>query len=105
LILSSVLAELANLPMADSSSTLRTEAALEAYDSVRRPRAQKQLEQAAEVGRMIFFQDEEAGDDMSKILPKLQQGRFDWIWFHDIDKDVEKAVSRMKAKDAPTAQL
>jgi salicylate hydroxylase len=105
LILSSVLAELAKLPMADSSSTLRTEAALEAYDSVRRPRAQKQLEQAAEVGRMIFFQDEEAGDDMSKILPKLQQGRFDWIWFHDIDKDVEKAVSRMKAKDAPTAQL
>jgi salicylate hydroxylase len=54
---------------------------------------------------MIFFQDEEAGDDMSKILPKLQQGRFDWIWFHDIDKDVEKAVSRMKAKNAPTAQL
>lgn len=105
LIMSNVLEELAKLPATQANSISRIEAALEAYDSVRRPRAQKQLEQAAEVGRMIYFQHEETGDDMSKILPRLQQGRFNWIWFHDIDQDVAKAVSKMKAKDAPTAQL
>ena len=62
-------------------------AALAAYDSVRRPRAQKQLEQSAEVARMMFFQHEEAGADMNEILPRLQQGRFDWLWFHEAKAD------------------
>jgi salicylate hydroxylase len=63
---------------------------------VRRPKAQKQLEQAAEVARMMFFQHEKAGSDMSKILSRLQQGRFDWLWFHDIQGDVRNAMSRMQ---------
>ena len=71
-------------------------AALAAYDSVRRPRAQKQLEQSAEVARMMFLQHEEAGADMTKILPKLQQGRFDWLWFHEIEKDVDIAIGKME---------
>jgi 2-polyprenyl-6-methoxyphenol hydroxylase-like FAD-dependent oxidoreductase len=78
------------------------ETALEAYDSVRRPRAQKQLDLAAEVSRMLFLKHEEAGDDMSKILPRLQQGWFDWLWFHDLNGDVEKALSRMETKVMPT---
>jgi hypothetical protein len=53
------------------------------------------LKQSAEVGKMIFFQHEEAGSDMSKILPRLQEGRFDWLWFHDIEVDVNKALTRM----------
>lgn len=72
--------------------------ALEAYDEVRRPRAQKQLEQSAEVGRMIMFQHEEAGSDMETILPMLQKGRFEWLWFHNIEEDVQKAVSRLKER-------
>jgi salicylate hydroxylase len=71
-------------------------AALAAYDSVRRPRAQKQLEQSAEVARMMFFQHEEAGANMKRILPKLQQGRFDWLWFHEIEKDVDTAIVKMQ---------
>jgi len=98
LVLSSVLTELGKLHKDDLDMTPRIEAGLEAYDSVRRPRAQKQLEQSAEVSRMIFFQHEEVGDDMSKVLPMLQQGRFDWLWFHDLDKDVAKAVAEMKDK-------
>lgn len=98
LVLSSVLAELDKLHKNGSDVTPQIEPGLEAYDSVRRPRAQKQLEQSAEVSRMVFFQHEEAGDDMSRILPMLQQGRFDWLWFHDLDKDVEKAVAGMKDK-------
>ncbi|KAJ4991299.1 salicylate hydroxylase [Stagonosporopsis vannaccii] len=69
---------------------------LAAYDEVRRPRAQKQLEQAAEVGRMIMFQHEEVGDDMQKILARLQAGRFEWLWFHDVGVDVQKALSSME---------
>lgn len=70
--------------------------ALDAYDSVRRPRAQKQLEQSAEVARMLFFQHEEVGNDMTKILPRLQQGRFDWLWFHDVQEDVDKALLQLQ---------
>ena len=99
LILSEVLVHLAKMPASDDpdQQLSRITAGLEAYDSVRRPRAQKQLETAAEVGRMLFLQHEIEGDDMSKILPRLQAGHFEWIWFHDIDADVEKAVNRMQA--------
>ncbi|RDW79351.1 monooxygenase-1 [Coleophoma cylindrospora] len=96
LVLSNVLAQLAKLPQRGTSQTPSIHAGLAAYDSVRRPRAQKQLEQAAEVGRMIFFQHEEAGDHMDKILPRLQQGRFNWLWFHDMNMDVQEALYRMQ---------
>lgn len=105
LVLSEVLDHLAKIPLSDANMSSRIEAGLEAYDSVRRPRAQKQLEQAAELGRMIFFRDEETGDDMSKILPKLQGGRFNWIWFHDINEDVEKAVNKMEVRKSPAAHI
>lgn len=93
-----MLAELEKHHKNDSEMTLQIEAGLGAYDSVRRPRAQKQLEQSAEVSRMMFFHHEQAADDMRKILPMLQQGRFDWLWFHDVENDVEKAIARMKIK-------
>ncbi|KAB8278249.1 hypothetical protein BDV30DRAFT_203584 [Aspergillus minisclerotigenes] len=96
LVLSNVLAELAKLREGGVNQALAIHAGLTAYDSVRRPRAQKQLEQAAEVGRMIFFQHEEAGADMEKILPRLQQGRFNWLWFHDMNDDVQEVLRRMQ---------
>lgn len=96
LVLSDVLAELAKLPECGANQLPAIRAGLTAYDSVRRPRAQKQLEQAAEVGRMIFFQHEEAGADMEEILRRLQQGWFNWLWFHDMNDDVQEALSRMQ---------
>jgi salicylate hydroxylase len=80
--------------------TVKIRAALVAYDRVRRPRAQKQLEQSAEVGRMIFFQHEEDGDDMMKILARLQRGRFDWLWFRDVEGDVKTALDDMRERMA-----
>lgn len=82
---------LADVSTAGTNSASGIKAALEAYDRVRRPRAQKQLEQSAEVAEMIFFRHPEMGNDMSKILPRLQQGRFDWLWFHDIEDDAREA--------------
>lgn len=99
LVLSNVLAELASSYAQNKLTTPRVEMGFEAYDFVRRPRAQRQLEQSAELSRMIFFQDEQAGGDMGKILPRLQQGRFDWIWFHNIEQDVERAIARMRVNE------
>ena len=100
LVLSNVIDEVAKSLKRGAELGPYIQAGFGAYDSVRRPRAQKQLEQAAEVGRMIFFQHEEAGSDMSKILPRLQQGRFNWLWFHDVDEDVSRAISRMEEAKA-----
>ena len=96
LVLSNVLTEIAKMSKEDEILEPQIIAGLNEYDLVRRPRAQKQLEQAAEVARMIFFQHEEAGDDMYKILPMLQQGRFNWLWFHDIQEDVDQALSKIQ---------
>ena len=96
LVLSNVLAELANTSRNDTSSGQKVTAGLAAYDSVRRPRAQFQLEQSAEVARMIFLQHEVAGSDMNQILPRLQNGRFNWLWFHDVEADAKTALSTMR---------
>jgi len=94
LVLSSVLSELPTTSQSSISLNERICAAFDAYDSVRRPRAQKQLDRAAEMAEMIFFQNKETGSDMSKILPRLQNGWFDWLWFPDLQGDVRTALSR-----------
>ena len=71
-------------------------AGMATYDAVRRPRAQKQLELADEVKRMLFFQHEEYGDDFGKILARLQNGHFDWLWLHDTQDDVVRALGDMR---------
>jgi len=96
LVLSNVLAKIASRHETPAILTPYIHTGLDAYDSVRRPRAQRQLEQAAEVGQMIFFQHGETGSDMTKILPRLQQGRFDWLWFHDMNEDVIKALTKIE---------
>lgn len=95
LIMSNLLAKVYSVPQKDAASAPYLRAAFEGYDSVRRPRAQKQLEQAAEVGDMLHFQHAEAGSDMGNILPRLQQGRFNWLWFHDLNIDIRSASDRM----------
>ncbi|KAK5045068.1 hypothetical protein LTR84_010216 [Exophiala bonariae] len=95
-VLTAVIAEIAKFHRSTASLGPEIDAALIAYDSVRRPRAERQLNRAAEVGRMLLFQHEETGPDMTKILAKLQNGWFDWIWFHDIDTDAQKALSQLR---------
>lgn len=73
------------------SSSSRIRAALVGYDRVRRPRAQKQLESAAEMADFSFFQQPETGSDVTKMWPRMQKGRFDWLWLHDLEKDTRDA--------------
>jgi len=95
-VLTAVIAEIAKFPRNTASLGSEIDAALTAYDSVRRPRAQFQLNRAAEVGRMLLFQDKETGADMTKILARLQNQWFEWLWFHDIDTDAQKALTQLK---------
>lgn len=95
LVLSNVLAKVFNTPEKGPALGPYIRAGFAGYDSVRRPRAQKQLERAYEMSLMIHFQHPETGSDMSKILPKLQQGWFNWVWFHDLNADIQSASRRM----------
>lgn len=94
-ILSDLLASISNASEKGADLEPYIHAAFAGYDSVRRPRAERQVIQSEEVSDMIYFQHPETGSDMSKILPKLQQGRFDWLWFHDLNADVKSASGRM----------
>ncbi|KAF2655377.1 FAD/NAD(P)-binding domain-containing protein [Lophiostoma macrostomum CBS 122681] len=114
LILSRVLGKLySNHPsILDAPSHQRTriiEAAFEAYDEVRRPRAQKQVLTTQECGELYNLRrpamdvdmdrdgDEEGeGDgDMVKVLQNLNT-RFEWIWEHDLEGDVRAVEKRFE---------
>ncbi|KAH7325550.1 salicylate hydroxylase [Stachybotrys elegans] len=96
LILAFVLEELMKSPTRGAKQLGEINIGLKAYDAVRRPRAQKQLDRAFEVGKMIYFQHPECGSDMNKILDKLQNGWLDWLWFPDLKADVDRALSQMR---------
>lgn len=69
------------------------QAAFEAYEEVRRPRAQRQIDTSVECGLLYSLSDPEIGDDMQTTVDNLNQ-RFDWLWNHDLDEDAENAVRR-----------
>ncbi|UZJ51977.1 hypothetical protein CBS101457_001297 [Exobasidium rhododendri] len=70
--------------------------ALQVYDKIRLPRANKVLESSLEAGDTYEFAGE-AGDDEAKLKQNLEN-RFDWIWEHDHDAEFAKAVEEMKAR-------
>ncbi|CAO2649039.1 Nn.00g099880.m01.CDS01 [Neocucurbitaria sp. VM-36] len=99
LILSRVLGKLHHCTpnsILSSPSPLRTkiiEAAFQAYDEVRRPRAQEQVRTSQECGEIYTLMDPVHGDDIPKVVAKLN-GRFEWIWLHDLAADVRQVQAR-----------
>jgi salicylate hydroxylase len=75
-------------PGAPPAASRALHAAFEAYDEIRRPRAQRQVDTSVECGLLYNLSQPEAGDDMQK--------RFDWLWNHDLNEDTEKAVQRFE---------
>jgi salicylate hydroxylase len=92
LVLSKVLAKIHASPDHDTALGLHIRAGFAAYDSIRRPRAQRQLERAHEMSHMIHLQHPETGSDMNKVILKLQREWFDWVWFHNLDADIQSAL-------------
>ncbi|RDW65945.1 putative Salicylate hydroxylase [Aspergillus mulundensis] len=95
LILSNVLGKIYSTPDKGAALGPYIRAGFSAYDAIRRPRAQMQLERAYEMGHMLQFQHPETGRQMETIAGKLQDAWFDWIWFHDLAGDVQTAFRKM----------
>lgn len=95
LVLSNVLAKIHNSPDQDTTLGLYIRSGFSAYDSIRRPRAQRQLERAYETSLIIYLQHPETGSDINKVILKLQREWFDWVWFHNLDADIQSALRRM----------
>jgi salicylate hydroxylase len=101
LILSRVLGKLHQSVSASTLATpspLRTktiEAAFQAYDEVRRPRAQKQVVTSHACGEVYNLMDPVAGDDIVKSIENLNN-RFGWIWQHDLAADVRTVEQRFE---------
>lgn len=47
------------------------------------------------MSHMIHFQHPETGSDMNKVILKLQQEWFDWVWFHNLNADIQSALQKM----------
>lgn len=69
-------------------------AAFQAYDAVRRPRSQKLVKTSREAGMLWEFEGEGIEDDLEAFEDNAVK-RMDWIWDHDITKDLELARSMM----------
>ncbi|KAJ4370434.1 hypothetical protein N0V83_004952 [Neocucurbitaria cava] len=77
-------------------SPLRTKiikAAFQAYDEVRRPRAQEQVRTSQECGDIYNLRDPAVGDAIPEVVAHLN-GRFEWIWLHDLAADVRRVEGR-----------
>ena len=69
------------------------QAAFQAYDEIRRPRAQEVVRTSQEAGLIYTYQDPVIGSDIHKVAENLNK-RFLWIWEHDLEADVNTAVRR-----------
>ncbi|KAF2169684.1 hypothetical protein M409DRAFT_20099 [Zasmidium cellare ATCC 36951] len=64
------------------------EKAFRAYDVVRRPRSQMQVEKARFAGLVYDMQAPGTGDDLGKMREQLSDRR--WLWEHDLEADVRE---------------
>lgn len=96
LVLTEVLAEIASRPERGEAQLLAIRASLTGYDAVRRPRAQRQLDQAHDLGLMVMGRHPETGADMEKILLRILQGRVNWLWYHDLNEDLQEALKQAR---------
>jgi salicylate hydroxylase len=69
--------------------------AFRAYDVVRRPRSQMLVKTSREAGMLWELEGLDVGDDL-EALEQNAVRRMDWIWDHDITKDLDQARLIMK---------
>ena len=64
--------------------------AFAAYDAIRRPRTLKVVNTSRENGEICMMHGEKTGEDLDSIKSTLEE-RFHWIWYEDLDQQVENA--------------
>ncbi|TKA68848.1 hypothetical protein B0A55_07310 [Friedmanniomyces simplex] len=65
--------------------------AFAAFDKVRRPRSQKQVQVAYESGWLYDLQAPGIGDDWEKVKKRLATKQ-QWLWEHDLGADVREVI-------------
>lgn len=86
-----------HMPLPTRSSRIRY--VLNAYDFVRRPRAQKQVDTSVECGQVYNLRHPDIGDSMEKTVENLCQ-RFEWLWDHNLGDDLNGAEKRYRELEA-----
>ncbi|CUA72773.1 hypothetical protein RSOLAG22IIIB_05032 [Rhizoctonia solani] len=71
--------------------------ALQVYDLVRRPRANKVVETSFEAGEIYEFAPKSIGPDFAQLQRELES-RYEWIWEHDHEEDFAQARREMKSR-------
>lgn len=72
----------------------RPQAVLDAYDAVRRPRACRVQRTSWEAGELYEFRDPAVLEDKER-LGKVLAERFDWLWNHDMQEDLQQAREQL----------
>ena len=65
--------------------------ALAAYNQIRRPRAQRNVETSRETGELIAMMLEGVGDDLDKMKEELGT-RMHWLWQRNMEAQTREAV-------------
>ncbi|KAH7356184.1 hypothetical protein BKA66DRAFT_428649 [Pyrenochaeta sp. MPI-SDFR-AT-0127] len=81
------------LASASPTRTRIVEAAFQAYDQVRRPRAQQQVHTSQECGEIYNLMGSMADADIPEVVQHMNE-RFAWIWLHDLQSDVRSVEER-----------
>ncbi|KAE9368316.1 putative salicylate hydroxylase [Stipitochalara longipes BDJ] len=76
-------------------STDELDAAFQAYDAVRRPRAQNVVQQSLEVGTAYFLVHPDFGNDLQKLTDDANK-RLPLIWWHDLEGDCKIAENHFR---------
>ncbi|OAL39284.1 hypothetical protein AYO20_01602 [Fonsecaea nubica] len=71
------------------------ETAFAAFDAIRRPRTLKIVDTSRENGMICMKKGEKTGTDLEKIKKNLDH-RFDWIWYDDLERQVDEAKEKVK---------
>ncbi|KAF2468575.1 salicylate 1-hydroxylase-like protein [Lindgomyces ingoldianus] len=80
--------------LGEANSTHDLEAVFRAYDEVRRPRSLKLVQTSREAGMLWELQGPK-GDDL-EALERDALERMNWIWDHDLTKDLDQAKMLLK---------
>ncbi|MBD9564230.1 salicylate 1-monooxygenase [Pseudomonas sp. PDM09] len=72
----------------------RPQAVLEVYDAIRRPRACRVQRTSWEAGELYELRDPVVADD-EQLLSKTLAERFDWLWDHDLQSDLQEAREQL----------
>ncbi|EJF67164.1 FAD/NAD(P)-binding domain-containing protein [Dichomitus squalens LYAD-421 SS1] len=77
------------------------EAVLETYSRIRRPRAQMVWSMSRAAGAVYDWQG--AGGSDAEFMREELRSHYDYVWQHDIEADVEHAISELRTKGAYVA--